>query len=161
MDQEIVNFVPTILKKAKKKQLLQVGEGNNKVDLCYIEDCVQAHILAIEALDMNPDSRGRPYFISQGEPVKLWDWINEVLENNNLEKISKKISYKLAYSLASILEFISNILPNKPEPRLTKFLVSEMATHHYFDISASKKELKYSPKFSIREAMESTFTSSK
>lgn len=149
------NFVPTILDRARKNRLVQVGDGENKVDVCYIKDCINAHILALKALETNPNCRGKAYFISQGEPVKLFTWINKVLELNNIPKISKKINFKLAYFVAGILELISKITGK--EPLLTKFLVEEMATDHYFDISAAKRDLKYVPKYSIDQALKETF----
>ena len=149
------NFVPTILSRARSNRLVQVGDGNNKVDVCYIKDCVTAHILALKALIANPDSRGKAYFISQGEPVKLFSWINQVLKLNNIAPIKKKISFKFAFCLASVLEFFAKF--TSKEPLLTKFLVEEMATDHYFDISAAKRDLGYSPRYTVEQAMAETF----
>ena len=136
------NLIPTIIKKAKSGDLVQVGPGNNLVDICYIEDCVEAQICAMRALQSNPNAGGKAYFISQGEPVKLWEWINEVLVANDLKPIKRAIPFWLASSLASIFELIAKILPGNKEPRLTRFLVSQMATAHYFDISAAKKRIR-------------------
>ena len=151
------HLVPTIIERARLGKLIRVGDGKNLIDVSYIDDCVQAHLDALKALDANPSSRGKAYFISQGEPVNMWQWIDEILVLNGIEKIKKNIPSKLAYFLAWVLECISQIRPGKPEPLLTRFLVKEMYTSHYFDISAAKKELGYLPKYSIKEAMEVTF----
>jgi hypothetical protein len=47
------------------------------------------------------------------------------------------------------------------KPLLTRFLVSEMATHHYFAIAAAKRDFGYSPSCSIAEAMNKTFGETK
>ena len=74
------NLIPTILEKARAGKLMQVGKGENLTDLTYIEDCVQAHLCALKALDENPSARGKVYFISQGDPQNMWTWINQILE---------------------------------------------------------------------------------
>ena len=151
------NFVPTILERAKAGKLVRVGNGKNLVDLSFIDDCVSAHICALTAVDTNPKASGKAYFISQGEPVELWSWIDEVLVKNGQPKIKKSIPFMVAYNLARLLEGVYKLFSIKSEPPLTKFLVSEMATDHYFDISRAKKHLGYEPKYSISEAIEITF----
>ena len=151
------NFVPTILERAKAGRLPQIGNGENLVDLSYIEDCVDAHLLAEAALDQNPAARGKVYFISQGEPVKLWEWIAEVLKRNNVAAVKKKIPAALGYGVASILELCSYLRPGRPEPIITRFLASEMATSHYFSIAAAKRDLGYNPKWTIAQALDATF----
>jgi 2-alkyl-3-oxoalkanoate reductase len=149
------NFVPTILERARRGRLVQVGEGKNLADFCFIDDCVNAHILAFEALKANPQAHGRAYFISQGEPYNLWGWIGRVLELNKLPPISRRISKGMAMAAAAGLEGISSVLPLKPQ--FTRFLVSEMTTHHYFNIRRAKQELRYEPSCSVGEALEKTF----
>lgn len=154
------NLVPTILRKAKSGRLKIIGHGSNRVDICFIMDCVEAHLLALKALKENSEASGRPYFISQGEPLELWQWINQILAIHHLPEITKSVSFKTAYKLAGLFEFSTKLFPGLiREPLLTKFLVSEMATDHYFDISAAKKYLGFSPKYSIAEAMRITFGS--
>lgn len=151
------NLVPTIINRAKQGRLFQIGDGLNKIDVTYIDDCIQAHIAAFCALESNPKCRGKAYFISQGEPVNMWAWINDILVRNKLPPISKKLPKSLGMFIASLSELAHNILPWHPEPLLTKFLLSEMTTSHYFDISNAKKELGYNPKWTVKEAMDRVF----
>ncbi len=151
------HFVPTILKRAAAGRLIRVGSGKNMVDISYIEDCVKAHLLAMDALSNNPASRGRAYFISQGEPVNLWSWINKVLELNNLKPIQRTIPAALAKMVGRVCEIGVSLLPGHREPFLTKFLACQMSRDHYFDISAAKKELGYEPQYSVSEALVKTF----
>lgn len=73
------NLVPTILTRARAGRLVKVGAGKNLVDLTFIDDCVAAHLRAADTLAARPSAGGRPYFISQGTPVPLWEWIDRVL----------------------------------------------------------------------------------
>ena len=93
--------------------------------------------------------------------MKMWAWIDEVLAAHALPPLSKSISTKVAMGVAYMMETISKALlvcgVNKP-PLLTRFLVSEMATDHYFSIEAAARELGYKPCLTMKEAMRRTFT---
>jgi nucleoside-diphosphate-sugar epimerase len=149
------HFVPTILKRASSGRLIRVGNGRNMTDVCFIDDCVQAHLRAVEALDRNPECRGRAFFISQGEPVNMWRWINEVLERNRLPKVQRSLPVWLADPIAMLCEFMAR--GSGTVPLLTRFLVHEMSSDHYFNIGAARELLGFSPKFSVKEALDRTF----
>lgn len=155
------NLIPTIIERAKAGRLVRVGKGENLTDLTYIEDCIEAHILALKAIKQNPAISGQSYFISQGEPVNLWGWVDMVLERCGMSKITRSLPKSVAYSIAVILEKLNSIFLIKKEPLLTRFLVCEMATSHYFNIAAAKNDLGYYPKYSIDQALEETFDSYK
>jgi nucleoside-diphosphate-sugar epimerase len=140
---------------------VRIGSGHNLVDLTFIDDCVQAHIRAMEALERTPEKvGGHVYFISQGDPVQMWSWIDEVLAANNLPKVSRALPTWVAHTLAVIMEGLAMILNRVGiayKPLLTRFLVSEMSTDHYFDISRARNDLGFTPSCSVSEALTRTF----
>ncbi len=146
------NLIPTILNKAKNGKLRQIGDGENIVDCSYIEDCTDAHILALKALEKNPFLSSNVYFVTQDEHIKLWDFVNSILMAYDLAPVTKKVSKNLAFTLAKILESISKIIPSF-KPLFTKFLITEMTTDHYFNIEKTKQDLGYSPKYTIKEGI--------
>jgi nucleoside-diphosphate-sugar epimerase len=151
------NLIPTIIEKAQRGRLIRIGEGENLTDLTYIDDCVEAHIAAYESLNTNINAHGRTYFISQGEPVKLWSWVDRVLDAFHMPPVRRSLSFGVARLLARGAEWwVRNLAPNR-EPFITNFLVTEMATSHYFNISAARRELGYKPRYTINEAMHKTF----
>ena len=152
------HLVPTILERAHAGRLVQVGNGTNKVDTSFIFDCVNAHILGMEALDHKPNCAGKAYFISQGQPVPLWGWIAEILKRNNMPAPHRRISAKAAYYVGALMEGLSKVIPF--EPFLTRFLASQMSCDHYFDISNAEKDLQFRPKYSMDEALNITFPNS-
>ena len=151
------NLVPTILKRARAGRLVQVGDGTNLVDLTLIHDCVAAHVLAAEALDARPTAGGRAYFISQGTPVRLWEWIGRVLALHGLPPVRRRLSAATAQFLATVAEGAWQTFGLTSDPPLTRFLTEEMATDHYFDISAARRELGYAPSCTVWEATERSF----
>lgn len=140
------NVVPRIMTLARTGRLKIVGAGRNKVDITHITNVVDAHLLAEGAL-VQPDhpARGRAYFITNGEPVVLWDWINEVLRGVGIPEITKHIRLPVAYAAGGVMERLWRVLPLKGEPPMTRFVAKEMATDHWFDISAARRDLGYHP----------------
>jgi nucleoside-diphosphate-sugar epimerase len=158
---EDTNLIPTVLERGRAGKLKQIGDGLNRVDLTFIDDCVQAHILAMRALEQNDSNVcGKVYFISQGDPVPMWGWINQVLSKHGVPTVTRSIPKGVALVVARILEGIATVMGwcgVSFKPLLTRFLVSEMSTHHYFSIEAAKRDLGYKPSCTIEQAMERTF----
>ena len=151
------NLVPTILERARAGRLVQVGSGTNLVDLTFIDDCVSAHLLAAAAVDGHPAAGGRAYFISQGTPVPLWEWIGRVLAYHDVPPVRRRISATTAALLATAAETVWRTCRLPSDPPLTRFLAEEMSTDHYFDIGAARRELGYTPSCTVWEATERTF----
>ena len=147
------HLVPRIIERARKRQLIRVGEGTNKVDIIYIDNAVEGHIRAWQALEPGSSVAGRCYFLSDGEPVVLWDWINQLLSALGIDPVMKSISYGMAKNLGWILEGVYRILGLGGEPRMTRFLAGQLATSHYFDISRARRDFNYEVKVPPEEGM--------
>mgnify|MGYP001081091175 FL=1 len=147
------HLVPRLLAKADKGRLVRVGQGENRVDIIYIDNAVYAHLKACDALGIGKPSAGKVYFVSDGEPVNLWEWINEVLKKTSRPPVTRSISYRTASRLGYFLEKIYNWGNIKKEPPMTRFLASQLATSHYFDISLAKKDFGYGPVVNPEEGM--------
>ncbi|MCP4367170.1 MAG: NAD-dependent epimerase/dehydratase family protein [Deltaproteobacteria bacterium] len=145
------HLVPRII--AKANRLKVVGTGGNLVDTIYIDNAADAHILAAENLDKNPKISGNVYFISQGDPVPLWEMVNDILKAAGLKPVKESISKQTAWLFGSVLEFFYTLLSIEKEPPMTRFVANELATSHWFDISAAKRDLGYSPCVSIKEGL--------
>lgn len=153
------HLLPGLLARAKTGLLPQVGDGTNKVDLTDVEDAAHAHLLAADALapgsplDGQP-GHGRVYFISQGEPVNLWTWIRVLLRTLNLPEPRLRLSLKTARVAGAVLEKVHIALHRPGEPRLTRFIASELAQSHYYDISAARRDFGYIPQRNMAEVTE-------
>lgn len=146
------HLLPRVINRARSGRLRIIGDGQNRVDITHVENAAEAHLLALDALEKGMTG-GKAYFISQGEPVRLWDWINEMLQGLSIPPVVKKISLKKAYAVGACLEGIYKILNLKCEPPMTRFVALELAKDHYFDISAARRDLGYEPKVSTPQGM--------
>lgn len=149
-----------LIERARAGQLRRVGPGGNKVDMVYVENAAEAHLLAMDQLAKNsetgqPKNAGRAYFLSQGEPVDCWNWIDEILALVDLPPVKKSISARKAYYAGAVLEFKHWLTRNyKNEPRMTRFVARSLATDHWFDISDAKEDFGYEPRVSTAEGMQ-------
>ncbi len=146
------HLVPRIIRRAKR--LRRVGDGTNRVDTVYIDNAAQAHIQAADRLRADPTLSGRIYFISQDEPIGLWDMVDAILLAAGREPVRKSIPAGTAKLIGMALEFIYRTLRIASEPQMTRFLAEELSADHWFDISAAKRDLGYSPRISTREGLE-------
>ena len=123
------------------------------VDTTYIDNAADAHILASECLLSNPGLSGKKYFISQGEPVLLWNMVNDILKAANKAPVQGYISKRTAWVAGTLLEFIYKYFRLPGEPRMTRFLAEELSTDHWFDIQAAKEDLGYTPSVSMTQGL--------
>ncbi|NOR25098.1 MAG: NAD-dependent epimerase/dehydratase family protein [Desulforhopalus sp.] len=150
------HLLPRLLESGSKKILKRVGDGSNLVDISYIDNVAHAHILAAKNLSEKGTAAGKPYFISQGEPVNLWDWINELFVAMNIDEVKASLSFPVAYRLGAVLEALYKITRLKKEPKMTRFLAEQLAKSHYFSIENAQKDLGYEPVISTAEGLRRT-----
>ena len=173
------HLVPRIIARARAGRLRIVGSGRNRVDLVHVDNAVDAQVLAEQALgkfqvsssrSQEPpvavdgchladdiehpacSAAGRAYFITNGEPVVLWDWINDLLRSLDISPVTKHLPLGTATVVGGICEALWHVLPLRGEPPMTRFVAKELATDHWFDISAARRDLGYSPRVSMATA---------
>ena len=149
------HLLPRVIESAKTGRLKIVGRGRNKVDVSYVGNVADAHIDALNALESGRGA-GCAYFISQGEPVELWPWLNLILEGLDHAPLTKKIPLLVAYNAGIICELLWKVQLRRTDPPMTRFVAVELAKDHYFDISAAQRELGYLAKVPMSEALDLT-----
>jgi len=145
------HLVPRVLARARAGRLRIVGSGQNRVDLVHVENAVDAHLLAESALRRDPASApaGRAYFITNGEPVLLWEWINALLAALGEPPVTRRISLGAAVAVGACCEAAWRVLPLAGEPPMTRFIAAELAKDHWFDLTAARRDLGYQPRISM------------
>lgn len=150
------HLIPRLIARARAGRLRRVGDGTNLVDTIYVRNAAEAHLLAADALDRNDGALrvgGKAYFLSQGEPVNCWDWIDEILALAGLPPVRKSISLEAARRIGGAFEGLYRLLRLRGEPPMTRFLAAQLARSHWFDISAARRDFAYAPRISTAEGM--------
>lgn len=147
------HLVPRILEAARQGRLKRIGGRPVKVDVTYIDNAAQAHLNAADRLTIGSVPAGRAYFISNGEPVELWPFIDRILAEAGLPPLTKSMPAWKARLAGRILEFVYWLFRLPGEPPLTRFVASQLSTSHWYDISAARRDLGYQPTVSVEEGL--------
>lgn len=145
------HIVRQLLARARRGRMFLVGDGRNRVDVTYIDNAVDAHLQADAALAKG-SAGGRAFFISQGEPIAIGDFMRAVTAAAGLSPRFVKIPYPVAWLVGWAMEAWTS---RKPAgiPLLTRFLAAELAKSHYYDIGAARRDLGYAPAVSTEEGL--------
>ena len=151
------HLLPRVIDSVKAGRLKIVGDGRNRVDVAYVDDVAAAHLRAFDAL---ADERcdGQAYFISQGEPVELWPWLNQVLEGLGHPPLIRRIPLPVAYAAGALAEGVWNLFPKKGEPPITRFVAVELAKDHYFDVEPAARDFAHTPDTPMELALRKTIS---
>jgi 2-alkyl-3-oxoalkanoate reductase len=141
------SLVPRIL--ARARRLRRIGHVPKLIDSTYIDNAASAHLLAADRLSSRSPLAGRAYFVSQGEPMPVWDLVNRILEAGGLPPVTRTIPVWLAIAASTIVEEAYGALRIESEPPMTRFVVRELTTAHWFDLTAARRDFGYEPHVTI------------
>ena len=144
------SLLPRLVNRARAGRLPQIGAGDNLIDLTFVDNVVEALLLALTA----ETAIGRTYTITNGEPVRLWDTIRLVLKQLGLGTELRRVPYRLAYVVAGCLEWKARLFGG--EPTLTRYLTAILGRTQTYNIAAARRDLGYRPVVSIAEGLDRT-----
>jgi nucleoside-diphosphate-sugar epimerase len=149
-------LLPRLVDRAVAGRLRFVGDGENRMDTTFIENAVDAHLRALDALQPAAACAGRAYFISNGEPLSAREIVNDLLRAADAPEVDKTIPFAAAYAAGAALELAWRMLRLDGEPPMTRFLAEQLSTPHWYDISAAERDFGYRPRVSVAEGLAQT-----
>lgn len=147
------HLIPRLIHRAQCGRLIRIGDGSNEVSVSYVENTAAAHIQALEALHPGASCAGKVYFINEPQPVKLWDWANEILSLADAPPVRRSLPAGLAYGAGAMLETLYSILRLKREPPMTRFLALQLSQSHSYSTAAAERDFGFQPRVAFDEAM--------
>jgi len=148
------HLIPRIIERARAGKLRRIGHAPKLVDTTFVDNAATGHLQAADKLALGSAVAGKAYFLSQGEPEPLWDFINRVLNLAGLPAVTKLVSPRVAYMAGTILETAFKLTGRTSDPPMTRFVARQLSTSHWFDLSAAKRDFGYEPQTSITEGFE-------
>jgi nucleoside-diphosphate-sugar epimerase len=147
------HLVPQIVARAREGTLRFVGDGSNRVDSVFVDNAADAHLLACDRLAPGAPCAGRAYFISNGEPLPISELVNRILAAAGLPPVRRSVPVWLAYGAGAAMEAAYGLLRLPGEPRMTRMIARHLATAHWYDISAARRDLGYRPAVTIEQGL--------
>lgn len=146
-------ILPRLAQALRAGRLRRIGADTCMVDLSYIDNVVDACVLAMDA---SWRLGGRVYNISNGEPVAIWNVIDRLADALSLPRPRKRVPKPVALALASAVEAFHRRFRPDTEPALLRYGVELLSVDMTLDISRARDELGYRPRVSMDEALNKT-----
>lgn len=147
-------ILPALLDLARRGKLRLFGEPDCKIDPCHIENAAVAHVLAIDKLAPGSAIAGKAYFIGQGEPISIENFLNALLRAGGFPPEKRRMSSLSARALATAARAGSD----STSPLINPYLLELFSHASWFNLAAAKRDLGYTPKLSTAEGMSRLFT---
>ena len=139
------HILPRLIEKNRQGRLAVVGDGSNRVGITFVENAAAAHLQALDALAPKAACAGKAYFVTDPEPVVLWDWIGALLADLGEPAIRRRVPLPVARGVGRVLEILWGVFGLSGEPPMTRFAASQLGTSHYFDLSAARADFGLAP----------------
>jgi nucleoside-diphosphate-sugar epimerase len=147
------HLIPRVVAAARKGRLRRIGTRPVMVDVTYVDNAAEAHLSAADRLAVGSACAGKNYFISNGEPVELWGFIDRVLAEAGAPPVTRTVGAWKARLAGRLFEWLYRALRLSGEPPMTRFVAVQMSTSHWYDISAARRDLGYEPKVTVEEGL--------
>lgn len=132
---------------------LRLPAPDKRIDTVYIDNAAEAHRLALDDLAGPGRSARKAYFISNGEPRPVGEIIASLLHAVGEPPRIGRISPGLAMAAATVVEGVWRALRLRADPPLSRFMVDQLATAHWFDLAAAARDLGYRAQIDIDEGL--------
>jgi nucleoside-diphosphate-sugar epimerase len=154
-------LLPALLQRARAGKLkVGVGRDDKLSDFTYVDNLVDATLAAIERLAPGSPVAGQAYFITNGEPMAFFAFVDAVLVALGLPKTRGRVPFAVAYPVAAVKEAWDTLRGGSlgNEGSFSRFTVRYLCTHHYFSIAKAQRDLGYAPRVRVAEGIERTVT---
>jgi len=149
------HLVPRILARGRRGRIVLPGGGHELFDTVYVDNAADAHVAALDRLGPNAACAGRAYFITNEEPRPIREIALSILRAGGIANPKVvSIPTRVARVAGALLEKGFTLARADKEPPLTRFVVQQLTTAHWFNINAAKRDLGWSPKISMDEGFE-------
>jgi nucleoside-diphosphate-sugar epimerase len=146
-------LLPRLIEKNRAGRL-KLPRPDKRIDTVYIDNAARAHVLALDNLAGPATAAGRAYFISNGEPKPVGEMLSRLLEAAGETPRLGHVSPGVAMAAATVVEWAWRALRRRSDPPLSRFVVEHLATAHWFDLSAARRDLGYEPVVGIDAGLE-------
>jgi len=141
-------LVARIVDRARRGRLFLIDGGTALIDTTYIDNAASAICQGLARID---GVRGQALVVSNGEPRPVRDIIAGIVRAAGLSTPSRSVPFQPAWIAGAGAEAVGSARGG--EPPLTRFLVEQLATAHWFDRRHTRAALEWEPTVGIDEGM--------
>jgi 2-alkyl-3-oxoalkanoate reductase len=150
-------LIARVVERARRGRLPLIGSGAALIDTTYVSNAVDG---LVAALDRCLDARGCALVVTNGEPRPVAEMLSAVCRAAGIRGPSRHVPVRLAHAGGAVVESLwalkdrySSAEQAADDPPLTRFLVEQMSTAHWFDQRRTHEVLQWSPRISLDEGL--------
>lgn len=143
-------LVGRIVERARQGRLAVAGTGAALVDTTYLDNAVDALVAALDAVRPGAACDGHAYVVSNGEPRTVLELMQRICAAAGIDATPRRVPLRAALVAGSLAERLW-ALRGDTEPPLTRFVAEQLGTAHWFDISATRADLGWTPRVGLDE----------
>ena len=136
-------LVARLVERARAGRLPLVGHGAALIDTTYLDDAADALVAAVDAC--GPGAHGEPLVVSSGEPRPVVEILERLCRAAGVAGPRRHLPVGLALLAGSAVDVVWALTGRTDTPPLTRFLVEQLSTAHWFDQRRTRAVLGWTP----------------
>ncbi len=132
-----------------------IGSRKTVMDYTYIGNLVHAEILAANQLGPNGRASGQAYFITDGEPVNVFEFARPVVEACGQHWPRLRVPGGLVRAVMTWWQWLHFRL-GVTAPPLEPQIVTRLCVDNYYSIDKARRDLGYEPMFTREQGLASS-----
>lgn len=144
-------LVGRIVARARQRRLPLLGQAAVLVDTTYVTNAVDALVAAVDRCA--PEGlHGEALVVSNGEPRPIGEILRSMAGAAGAPLPTRQVPVRLASLAGAVAETLWSIRPgDAADPPLTRFVVEQLSTAHWFDQRRTREALGWRPAVSLDE----------
>jgi nucleoside-diphosphate-sugar epimerase len=147
-------LVARVVDRARRGRLPLIGSGAAMIDSTYVVNAVEA---LLAALDHCVEARGQALVVTNGEPRPVAELLAALCRAAGVPEPTRHVPIRLARVAGTLVESLWTLTRgrrrahNGDDPPLTRFLVEQLSTAHWFDQRLTRQVLQWQPRVTLDE----------
>jgi nucleoside-diphosphate-sugar epimerase len=141
-------LVARIVARARAGRLPVLGSGAALIDTTYVDNAVDALVAAVDACET---AHGRALVVSNGEPRCVREVLDRLCAAAGVAGPTRRVPTWAGRVAGGAVEAVWALTRRTDTPPLTRFLVEQLTTAHWFDQRATRDALGWRPRVSLED----------
>jgi nucleoside-diphosphate-sugar epimerase len=144
--------LPRVLKALDAGRVVQIGPGDNLLNIVYAADVAEGAIRAAN----HPEAVGRAYNLSSVGEITQREFLDLLTESLGKPRVARRVPYGLAFWGGFAAEAIARVIHLRRPPHFTRYAVALIGRSTRFSIERARRELGWQPRVGVREGVRRT-----
>lgn len=144
-------LVARIVARAHRGRVPLIGTAAVLVDTTYVTNAVDALVAAVDRCGP-AGLHGEAMVVSNGEPRPIGEFLTSVAVAGGAPAPHRHVPVPLAFAAGAVVEAVWALRPGEDsDPPVTRFLVEQFSTAHWFDQRRTREALGWRPRVGLDE----------